>query len=205
MATCQQMARLFNEGVNKAELGKRFGGSAESVRRALMRGGVDPSPQVKLSAQEIASAHALVAKGASYAAAARSIGRAGTTVSANLSSLGIVPFPRRGARAATWAGGEWVHKGSGDVMVWVSPEDPLASMRNRLGYVAKHRLAMARSLGRPLFRHETVHHIDGDHSNNTVENLQLRQGRHGKGIVLRCGSCGSHNIIPALIADAKRD
>lgn len=62
------------------------------------------------------------------------------------------------------------------------------------GHVLEHRLVMARKLGRPLLRTETVHHIDGDRMNNAPENLQLRQGKHGKHVVMCCLDCGSHNI-----------
>jgi hypothetical protein len=36
-----------------------------------------------------------------------------------------------------------------------------------------HRLIMEESLGRPLEPGEQVHHIDGNPSNNTLENLRL--------------------------------
>jgi hypothetical protein len=42
---------------------------------------------------------------------------------------------------------------------------------------------------------ETVHHIDGNKQNNKIENLQLRAGHHGPGFVVKCGDCGSHNIV----------
>ena len=83
--------------------------------------------------------------------------------------------------------------------VWISPDDPLASMRNHHGYALEHRLVMARALGRPLLLTETVHHIDGDKSNNALENLQLRQGKHGKHVVMVCLDCGSHNIGHAKV------
>lgn len=61
-------------------------------------------------------------------------------------------------------------------------------------YVPAHILAMEESLGRYLNpKEESVHHIDGDKSNNDISNLQLRTRYHGK--VRVCGDCGSHNII----------
>jgi hypothetical protein len=84
--------------------------------------------------------------------------------------------------------------------VHVLPDDPMASMRNAGGYVAEHRLVMARGLGRPLLMSETVHHINGDPLDNRLENLQLRQGRHGKGHSYRCRVCGSTDVEAVSLA-----
>jgi transposase-like protein len=98
-------------------------------------------------------------------------------------------------RDNAWKGGR-VKAGTngGYIAVFVPPDDPMHEMANVTGYVMEHRLVMARSLGRPLTRTETVHHINGDKLDNRLENLQLRQGKHGKGARYTCLDCGSHNV-----------
>lgn len=117
-------------------------------------------------------------------------------VSRILRARGVSVGAKSGEAHGRWKGGRHV-TGDGYVAVRVSADSPYASMRNQSGYVLEHRLVMAQKLGRPLTKEETVHHINGVRDHNQPENLQLRQGRHGKGEVLVCADCGSRNVVHA--------
>lgn len=127
----------------------------------------------------------------SQAAIAQRLGVSQIVISRVLREQGLGTYPS--SRGVIPTGGGYLLEG-------VEADDPMFVMANRQGYVLQHRLVMARALGRPLTRTETVHHRNAPTTDNRLENLQLRQGQHGKGVVMVCGDCGSSNIITKEIA-----
>ena len=91
--------------------------------------------------------------------------------------------------------GERLQRPDGYIYVWIGDDDPMASMRTQKGYVLEHRLVLARSLGRPLTSKETAHHKNGKRWDNSIENLQLCDGKHAPGQTKECFDCGSQNIV----------
>jgi hypothetical protein len=83
----------------------------------------------------------------------------------------------------------------GYYMILVDKDNALmVATAGKRRYVLEHRWVMSNHLGRPLHKNETVHHVNGDKTDNRIENLQLRNGQHGKGKTLRCRCCGSTDI-----------
>lgn len=75
--------------------------------------------------------------------------------------------PMYGTRSTFWKGGRKKHQGYW--LIW-KPEHPLVQ---RGGYVAEHRLVMEQHLGRYLKKWELIHHLNGNKTDNRIENLLL--------------------------------
>ena len=98
---------------------------------------------------------------------------------------------RKYCSRACYAGDPTAKRQSGNYLTIYAPDEPGA---HPSGQILEHRAVMQRALGRPLGRHETVHHINGNPHDNRIENLQLRSQRHGAGVVHQCRNCGSTDV-----------
>lgn len=184
------------------QLSRETGFSVMGIRNLLVRRGVkmrpkgDPLCRLKASPSEVDEMVRLAAAGSTLGEIAEAVGRNESTVARWLKERGANVRPQVGANSRLWKGGRHINS-YGYVKLRVDRGDPLmVVLAGKSGSVAEHRLVMSRHLGRALRSWETVHHVDGDKQNNRIENLQLRIGRHGKGVAYVCACCGSANLKP---------
>lgn len=190
-------------GESAADIAQEFGCGVYPIYGVLQRHGITTRHMPYLSDEEKAQAAQLYAEGNTYAQVAALMERSESSIVKAIETHApdvMRHIGRRGEESFTWKGGRVLHH-SGYVHVYVADDDPLISMAQSAKghYVPEHRLVMARALGRPLAAHETVHHINGIKDDNRLENLQLRQGKHGRGVRLQCLDCGSHNVTAVAL------
>lgn len=111
--------------------------------------------------------------------------RNGTTKSCgclNLSTAALVASNKKRTKENhhAWNGGRWP-TGKGYIGICASFVRELYPNAVIHGASTEHVAAMSHSLNRALHPNETVHHKNGDRTDNRIENLELRVGNHGPG------------------------
>jgi hypothetical protein len=172
------MAAYYNDGNNATETARKFGMSRTGAEKIIKKHcewrphGYLPE-SVKISIIEEWNS------GKSIAKIAAKLSLDPMRTAKFLRDFGIKTEKRyAGANHGNWRGGRSVDR-NGYIKIWIEPNSPYFGWAGPRSDVSEHRLVMAKHLGRPLLKSETVHHIDRDSSNNSIENLQLRQGNHG--------------------------
>lgn len=196
-----ELYALYQQGWTMKQLTDKFGGSTDSIKTAFKRiGGQLREPIAKPETViDVSMIQEMRLAGKSLAQISIAINRSESFVAKVVRRLGLPAKKFSKQSHPMWKGGRYVDKGY--VRVRVEPSSPLYVMTDTSGYAAEHRIVMAEAIGRALTSHETVHHINGDTTDNRIENLQLRFGRHGKGVVMCCKDCGSQKIGYAPIGD----
>lgn len=194
-AARQRLVTEYQGDISAAQLATRHGCSTYSVLSALRKANVEiRSAKPHMTEDERLELKELYESGLTFKEVARQTGRHENTVQKLMNDHypEIVRSGRVGPGSPHWLGGRTYFHGY--AAVWVPKDDPFAAMAHKSGYVPEHRLVVARRFKRPLTSTETVHHINGDRGDNRPENLELRQGKHGKNTVTVCLDCGSRNI-----------
>lgn len=73
----------------------------------------------------------------------------------------------KGSLSPSWKGGRTIDKG------YVYIKNRIHPYCNQQGYVSEHRLTVEKYLGRYLKSPEECHHLNGNHSDNRIQNLMV--------------------------------
>lgn len=201
----RELAAAYQDGASLADLVQKFEVSKTTIRNVLAKHGVETNPPGRpefWTPEVLQYLRDSTAAGISQSEMAKHLGLSQTAVSRRMQHIGLLPAAKRnrGKDHGSWKGGRSITE-YGYVLVLPEKEDLRYATVNVSGYVLEHRLMVGKALGRKLLRSETVHHINGDKTDNRLENLQVRRGNHGNGAAFQCQSCGSHDIIAVPLAD----
>jgi len=130
--------------------------------------------------------------GESYAQIAADIGCSLNTIFAAIKELGITPRKSGGQIKNQGQPGKWSRRiATNGYVVWYA----WVSGENRYTSYLEHRKVMEDFLGRKLLSIETVHHKNGDRTDNRIENLELFVKQHPAG-ASSCWQCGASLTPP---------
>lgn len=189
----KEIKKLYESGVNSGILCKQFDCAYSTLRSAIKELGGKTTrcgcQKKEFTKKDIDNITQLYIAGYNQTEIAKKYKVSQSTISAVLRKNNI--SVRKNSNM--YSGGRHINN-QGYVLVLLEHDDPHYCMANSSSYILEHRLVMARFLNRSLTKNETVHHIDGNKTNNKIENLQLRYGPHGKGVCYKCLDCGSFNV-----------
>jgi len=187
-AVCRKIGEKYRNGAGLSALAREYDCSTPTIVKALERAGV---PR-RSSGRQATWTPEFEQRIADLDDASMTIGQIAAELA--VPERSVLGFLRRTDRIELPAVG--TRRKVGKYVQVVPNDEDLNYVRvYPSGYVLEHRLIMGRKLGRKLTAQETVHHINGDGTDNREENLQLRQGQHGKHQARICGDCGRSNVI----------
>jgi DNA-binding CsgD family transcriptional regulator len=201
----ETMVRLYGEGKSLREVAEHVGATYKTVSSHLRKQGVEIDPCRRVSRYPLELEHEVVRLYQDRIGSTEIAKRLGlssqTVVYSILKKHGVQAHGTTGTDRSV---GTTYIDSDGYVVEKVDKSwlfyGTMPGQGGNGTWIRQHRKVMAEHLGRPLLRRETVHHIDGDRTNNTLENLQLRQSAHGPGVRLCCSDCGSTNVTAAPLA-----
>lgn len=196
----QELVAHYLQTKSAERTAKTFHITRKRTWRLLRDAGVYKGRTIKITAAQEQGIITAWQGGESQTSIAKRIGLSQCWVGRFLKKKEVLVEPQKasGSKHGKWKGGKYTQQGY--TYVWMDRSHQFYnSMAFKGGYTAEHRLVMAEYIGRPLTKTETVHHKNGNRSDNRIDNLQLMQGKHGSGVVCRCDDCGSINIVQVEI------